>query len=104
MSVSKIRFGIYAFCCCSFFSFPSLKTKKEKKILESALIISHCTEYSALSLMVSPAVVWGLLGFFVCFCSLPQFEMISKAPDLKKKKRGKKKKKKPCQKCLLLML
>lgn len=52
-----------------FFSFPSLKTKK-KKPLESALIISHCTEYSALSLMVSPAVVWVLLGFFVCFYSL----------------------------------
>lgn len=99
----KYGLGYMLFVVVLFFLFLVLKLKKKKKILESALIISHCTEYSALSLMVSPAVVWGLLGFFVCFCSLPQFEMISKAPDLKKKKRGEKKKK-PCQKCLLLML
>lgn len=37
---------------CFFFVFLVLKLKK----LESAMIISHCTEYSALSLMVSPAV------------------------------------------------
>lgn len=36
-------------------------------------------------------VCWGFLFVFV-LCPLPQFEMISKAPDLKKKKRGKKKK------------
>lgn len=98
MSVSKIRFGIYALFVV--FSFPSLKTKITPT-LESALIISHCTEYSALSL-ISPAVVLVLLGFLFVFvlCPLQQFEMISKAPDLKKKMREEK----PCQKCLLLML
>lgn len=88
----KYGLGYMLFVVVLFFLFLVLKLKKKKKILESALIISHCTEYSALSLMVSPAVVWGLLGFFVfVLCPLPQFEMISKAPDLKKK-RGKKKK------------
>lgn len=75
---------------CSFFSFPSLKTKKKKnqQNLESALIISHCTEYSALPLIISPAVVCILLGFSFVFVLSPlqQFEMILKALDLKKKK------------------
>lgn len=57
------------FFCCSLFLLLVLKLKK-KTTLESALIISHCTEYSALSLMVSPAVVWVLLGFLFVFCSL----------------------------------
>lgn len=48
------------------------------------MIISHCTEYSALSLMVSPAV-------WFWFFPLQQFEMILKSSRFKEEN-GKKKK------------
>lgn len=76
------------FFCCSFFSFPSLKTKRKKT---TPRVCPDNFPLHWIFCFVSDGFTCSCLrfvGFFVfALCPFQQFEIISKAPDLKKEKK-----------------